>query len=152
MDSLSITASLITTAQIAGEAQTLLDTSKESSSALSEIRSRIAALRNVLDILAQDIMRADRTMFSSQAIDATQPVLLELSEILQNLLKIIQRSHPAESKKPIRRIIGIRDESSFREIVEELDQQQSSLRNVVTLITLQSLQTLPVNLGDDQVL
>jgi hypothetical protein len=152
MDPLSITSSLITSAQIAGEAQTLLDASKESSSALSRIRFRVAALRNMLDILAQDIMRADRTMFSSQTIDVAQPVLMRLSETLQNLLKIIQRSHLAESQKPHRRLLRIRDEASLQEISEELDQQESTLHTVVTLITLQSLRTLSVNLGDDQVL
>ncbi|CAN9141913.1 unnamed protein product [Alternaria alternata] len=152
MDPLSITSSLINSAQIAGEAQTLLDASKESSSALSRIRFRVAALRNMLDILAQDIMRADRTMFSSQTIDVAQPVLMRLSETLQNLLKIIQRSHLAESQKPHRRLLRIRDEASLQEISEELDQQESTLHTVVTLITLQSLRTLSVNLGDDQVL
>ncbi|CAN9385152.1 unnamed protein product [Alternaria alternata] len=152
MDPLSITASLITSAQIAGEAQTLLDASKESSSALSRLRFRVAALRNMLDILAQDIMRADRTMFSSQTIDVAQPVLMRLSETLQSLLKIIQRSHLAESQKPHRRLLRIRDEASLQEISEELDQQESTLHTVVTLITLQSLRNLPINHGNDQVL
>jgi len=151
MDPLSITASLITTTQIAGEVQALLDTSEEPSPALSGIRSQIAGLRNVLDVLAHYIMRADRAMFSSQAIDSTQPVLLKLSEILQKFLKTCQRGYLAESKKPIRRIIRIQDESSLGEIIEKLDRQKSLLQDRV-VFEYEREKVISARLGDDHVL
>lgn len=151
MDPLSITASLITTAQIAGEVQALLDTSEEPSPALSEIRSQIDGLRNVLDVLAHYIMRADRAMFSSQAIDSMQPVLLKLSEILQKFLKTCQQGYLAESKKPIRRIIRIQDESSLREIIEKLDRQKSLLQDRV-VFEYEREKVISAHLGDDHVL
>jgi hypothetical protein len=151
MDPLSITASLITTAQIAGEVQALLDTSEEPSPALSEIRSQIAGLRNVLDVLAHYIMRADRVMFSSQAIDSTQPVLLKLSEILQKFLKTCQRGYLAESKKPIKRIIRVQDESSLREIIEKLDRQKGLLQDRV-VFEYEREKVISAHLGNDHVL
>lgn len=151
MDPLSITASLITTAQIAGEVQALLDTSEEPSPALSEIRSQIDGLRNVLDVLAHYIMRADRAMFSSQAIDSMQPVLLKLSEILQKFLKTCQQGYLAESKKPIRRIIRSQDESSLREIIEKLDRQKSLLQDRV-VFEYEREKVISAHLGDDHVL
>lgn len=151
MDPLSITASLITTAQIAGEVQALLDTSEEPSTALSEIRSQIDGLRNVLDVLAHYIMRADRAMFSSQAIDSMQPVLLKLSEILQKFLKTCQQGYLAESKKPIKRIIRSQDESSLREIIEKLDRQKSLLQDRV-VFEYEREKVISAHLGDDHVL
>lgn len=151
MDPLSITASLITTAQIAGEVQALLDTSEEPSPTLSEIRSQIDGLRNVLDVLAHYIMRADRAMFSSQAIDSMQPVLLKLSEILQKFLKTCQQGYLAESKKPIRRIIRSQDESSLREIIEKLDRQKSLLQDRV-VFEYEREKVISAHLGDDHVL
>jgi hypothetical protein len=151
MDPLSITASLITTAQIAGEVQALLDTSEEPSPTLSEIRSQIDGLRNVLDVLAHYIMRADRAMFSSQAIDSMQPVLLKLSEILQKFLKTCQQGYLAESKKPIKRIIRSQDESSLREIIEKLDRQKSLLQDRV-VFEYEREKVISAHLGDDHVL
>ncbi|KAH8632680.1 hypothetical protein IG631_11314 [Alternaria alternata] len=151
VDPLSITGSLITAAQLAGETQTLLEASKRPSSLLSQVRLRVVELRNILDVLAQDIMRADRTMFSSQTIAVTQPVLMKMMEIFQNLLKIIRRSHSAESQQPHRRIARHRDKASLQQISEELYHQRILLDDLVRLITSESVKASPANLGDEMV-
>jgi septal ring factor EnvC (AmiA/AmiB activator) len=133
MDPLSITSSLIPAAKLAGKvlvAIDAVDVPKELKTSLSRIRADVAALQMLLDILAQDIMQADRTMLSSQTqtIAVIQPALMDLTHTLQKLYKTLKYPRTPLGAAFIR--------SQIREIGQGLETQRTSLTNLVSLIGL----------------
>jgi hypothetical protein len=89
MDPLSITSSVIATAQLAKKVQVLFNTDDKILEArlpqFQDVLDIVTWLQHILDFVVQYIMQDDQTMISSQALAAIQPVLMSLAEPLQDL-------------------------------------------------------------------